>query len=309
MSSKYLVKVPIYVSESKPYVKNLFGDTYNDMLHNAKEMISNFNFDSNTIQSDKRSKANVTGISNIEFYEKNIGVDKMLLLQITAYKSKFLDGYYENVNKEKQTLNENDKICSNTYFALLIPEIFNSKEVYWKVLLYEDPSKTNEEFSRIIRLVMNKVLQCSIRNVKEEKFMKDLNSYEIIDKIEINMTSLIDSQDDEPPRLVKYILKSNTKTLKSVELKNVPIEEVPDIINDSRLNDEGYSKKSIKFILNNKRVLSVIEEYKNGIVKTFEENFNYSFEVTEDEIRASKIFQHEYLMDRFKEILKNNMGV
>ena len=125
---EYIVKVPIYTSENKTNVDTLFGSTYDNMIKEAKELIEKYNSDASWhVTSDRRAKTSVTGVNRIDFIDCNIGRDACLLLQATAYKTKLIDGYLESEDSDVIVFKENDKLCSNTHFILLYPNIFKTR--------------------------------------------------------------------------------------------------------------------------------------------------------------------------------------
>ena len=304
----YTVKIPIYTSENIKNEKTLFGETYQSMLAGAKELIAAYNNDLNWhIASDKRSKTSITGVNKIDVTECKIGRDECLLLRATAYKTKLIDGFLENENSEIIIFRENDKLCSDTHFILLYPNRFNDV-VYWRVLVYEDPTKTNDEVTRVAKLIMKEILKCPIRNIKEEKLLQDLKSQGIINGIEICLTSLYDSDDETPPYLQNFLIETKTKKEKRIKLENVPSEESIKLYEDIGFSNT-YTKKQISYLLKNKRILSVTQEYRDNLKQTFEDSFNYSFGIDESQLVNAKIFESEFVIDHMTSVINNFMSI
>lgn len=305
---EYIVKIPIYTSENITNENTLFGTTYDNMLIKAKEVINKYNSDANwQVTSENRAKTSVTGVNKIEVIDCKIGRDACLLLKTTVFKTKLIDGYYESEKSEVIFFKENDKICSNTHFVLLYPNIFNNV-VYWRVFVYEDPTKTNDEVTKVAKLIMKDILSTPIRNIKEEKLLAEIKSQGIINGMEISLVSLNDNDDETPPYLHKYLVKTKVKQEKKIRLENVPSEECIKAFENIDF-PKNYSKLQIRYLLNNKRVLMVTQELAENLKKAFEDSFNYSFTITESELKSSKIFDHDYIINRMSDVVNNFMSV
>lgn len=305
---EYVVRVPIYASESIKNEETLFGTTYSSMIQTAKEVINKYNSDINWhVTSDKRAKTSVTGINRIDFIDCEIGRDQCLLLQATAYKTKLIDGYYESEASEIIVFKENDKLCSNTHFILLYPNIFKGI-VYWRVFVYEDPTKTNDEVARVAKLIMKDILKCPIRSIKEERLLSDLTSQHLISGMEISFVSLDDNDDDTPPYLLPYLVDSKVKKEKKIKLENIPSEDCIKTYQDIGF-PHTYNRRQIRYLLNNKRVLTVVQEFRDNLQQTFEDSFNYSFGVSEAELKEGRIFDKDYIIEHMQSVVTNFMSL
>lgn len=305
---EYIVKVPIYTSEGKNNENSLFGTTYDNMLNEVKELILKYNSDSNWhVTSDKRAKTSVTGVNKIDVIDCCIGRDQCLLLQATAYKTKLIDGYYESEESEVIIFKENDKLCSDTHFILLYPNIFNNM-VYWRVFVYEDPTKTNDEVARVAKLIMKDILKYPIRNIKEDRLLADLASQGIINGMEISFTSLNDSDDETPPYLLNYLVNTKVKQEKKIKLENIPSDECVKVYQNIDFPNT-YTKKQIKYLLNNKRVLTVTQEFRENVKQAFDDSFNYSFGITETELKEARIFEKDFIIEHMTAVVNNFMSI
>lgn len=305
-AKEYYVKVPIYTTENIVNEKGLFGSTYDNMITAAKERVDKYNSDSTWhVTSDKRAKMSVTGINKIDYFDCNIGRDKCLLLQATAYRSKLIDGYFESEESEVIVFKENDKICSDTHFILLYPNIFNNN-TYWRVFIYEDPSKTNDEVARVAKLIMKDIIGYPIRNIKEEKLLSDLREYNVIAGIEVSFISLNDTDDETPPYLAKYAVDTKIKTDKRIKLENIPTEDAIKVYENVGF-ENNYKKKQIRYLLNNRRVLTVTQEFYENMKQTFEDSFNYRFLVTQEQLNV--IFDRDFIIERLSDLVCNFMSL
>jgi len=307
-TKEYIVKVPIYTTESKSNERFLFGTTFDNMLNDVKGLITKYNSDNNWhVTSDKRAKTSVTGVNNIDVIDCNIGRDSCLLLQATAYKTKLIDGYFESEDSEVIIFKENDKLCSNTHFILLYPNRFNNL-IYWRVFVYEDPTKTNDEVTRVAKLIMKEIIRCPIRNIKEDRLLADLDSQGIINGMEISFISIDDSDDETPPYLLNYLVNTKVKQEKKIKLENIPSDECVKVYQNVDFPNT-YTKKQIKYLLNNKRVLTVTQEFRDNMIQAFDDSFNYSFGITETELKDAKIFETDFIIEHMTAVVNNFMSI
>lgn len=305
---EYKIKIPVYVSDNIDDEKHLFGSTFSDMLTNAKELIDRYN---NTpdwhITSDRRSKTSVTGVNKIDYFDYKIGDDDCLLLQATAYKTNLVDGYLEGEDNDIILFKENDKLCSNTHFILLYPNIFskinNKNVVYWRIFVYEDPTKSNDEVTKVAKLIMREVVKCPIKNIKEDKLLSDLKNEKIIESIEIKFLSFNDDGiDDTPPYLKNYIIENKSKKERNIKLENVNSVDAIKVFDNTELPD-SFNKRQVQFLMKNKRVLTVTQEYYENLKIAFDDSFNYSFTINEDELQ--NVFEKDFIINKMKEVISN----
>lgn len=305
---EYKIKIPVYVSDNVEDEQHLFGSTYSNMISQAKELIDKYN-NSPTwhITSDKRAKTSITGVNKIDYFDIKIGNDDCLLLQATAYKTNLKDGYLEGENSDVIFFKENDKLCSDTHFVLLYPNIFPSENdkniVYWRIFVYEDPTKTNDEVTKVAKLIMREVIKCPIKNIKEDKLLSDLKNENIIEGIEITFLSFNDDGiDDTPPYIVPYIVKNKLKRERKIFLENVKSEDAVRIYENEEFKKD-FNKRQVQFLMKNKRVLTVTEEYYDNLKNAFDDSFNYTITINADELQG--IFEQEFIKSKMLEVIKN----
>lgn len=248
------------------------------------------------ITSDRRAKTTIIGIQNIEPSDIQFGDDKCLLLRVTAYKTNLLDGYYQRASDgESHRFEEHDKLCSDTYFFILYPLISqdvikNKINIYWHIFIYEDPSKTSDEMVRIARLIMANIIKVPIKNIKSDKMLADIKKYRLISEVEITMSAFNDADDNDTPLyLQNYSFKSSLKREKKIKVNNMQVDDAISAFEDTSFT-ENYSKRQLKFTTHNKRVFSMIQEFKDQLHATLEDSFNYSIDVDEADIKSGAIF-------------------
>ena len=313
---EYNIKVPVFLTDEKDSDENvtLFGDTmFSQMVTSAKEQIEIYNKNDNWhITSDKRSKTSITGVNKIDYTECRINGSDCLLLQITAYRTKLYDGYYQGHDESNIIIfKENDKLCSNTHFILLYPKLVGIKSPYklfWYVLVYEDPSKNNEEVTRIAKLIMKDIFNYPIRNIKEPSLLNTLKENKVINQVEISLSSVTEDDNEIEVYLQNYKYVSKLKMEKKILLENIPADVAEKIYQDDdfKLN---FKKKQVKFHLMNKQVLTMTAEYRENLKRTLEDSFNYMFPVTEKQIKDDEIFKEEFILEKLEGVLNNFLSL
>ena len=315
---RYQIKISVFVSEKREQDDNctVFPTTTDSLLEDAKVLINSYNSNPNlTLTSDKRSKTTTVGIKSIDIEDISFGDDKCLLLRVTAFKTNLIDGYYQSAteNEKEIRFKERDKICSDTYFFILYPliniRVGNSLQydIYWHIFIYEDPSKTNDEMTQIARLIMSKIMKSPIKNIKSEKMIADMKKYGLISEVEINLSVIGNDDEGVPDYIQNYKFESKLKKEKKIKLANMSADDAISAYEDSSFT-QNYSKRQLKFITHNKRVFSVVQEFKDKISSALEDSFNYSIDVAEEEIKSGNIFKAETIKQNVEGIFTRYMS-
>ncbi len=314
----YQIKVPVYVSEKMERDNNgaIFPTSNETLIEDAKVLISAYNSNPNiTLTSDKRNKTTTIGIKSIDVEDLFFNSDKCLLLKVTAFKTNLIDGYYQSANEEEKEIRfkERDKICSDTYFFILYPLLNIQAEnglkidVYWHIFIYEDPSKTNDEMARIARLIMSKIMKAPIKNIKSEKMLADIRKYNLISEVEISLSVIADDDEGVPEYIQNYQFSSKLKKEKKIKLSNMSADDAISAFEDESFTN-NYSKRQLRFITHNKRVFSVVQEFKDKISLALEDSFNYSIDVSEEDIKNGNIFKTETIKQNVEGIFTRYMS-
>lgn len=304
-SKGYQIKVPVYVSEKMERDNNgaIFPTSSSSLIDDAKALIRTYNSNPEAIlTSNKRNKTTTIGIKSIDVEEISFNEDPCLLLRVTAYKTNLIDGYYQSASEEGRQIRfkEQDKICSDTYCFILYP-LLNTQiedglkiDVYWHIFIYEDPSKTNEEMARIARLIMGKILKTPIKNIKSEKMLADIKKYGLISEVEISLSVEEDDDKGIPEYIKNYQFSSTLKQEKKIKLSNMSADDAISAFEDESFA-KHFSKRQLKFVTHNKRVFSVVQEFKDKMSYALEDSFNYSIDVNEEDIKDGSIFKTEII--------------
>ena len=304
-SKGYQIKVPVYVSEKMERDNNgaIFPTSSSSLIDDAKALIRTYNSNPEAIlTSNKRNKTTTIGIKSIDVEEISFNEDPCLLLRVTAYKTNLIDGYYQSASEEGRQIRfkEQDKICSDTYCFILYP-LLNTQiedglkiDVYWHIFIYEDPSKTNEEMARIARLIMGKILKTPIKNIKSEKMLADIKKYGLISEVEISLSVEEDEDKGIPEYIKNYQFSSTLKQEKKIKLSNMSADDAISAFEDESFA-KHFSKRQLKFVTHNKRVFSVVQEFKDKMSSALEDSFNYSIDVNGEDIKDGSIFKTEII--------------
>lgn len=304
-SKGYQIKVPVYVSEKMERDNNgaIFPTSSSSLIDDAKALIRTYNSNPEAIlTSNKRNKTTTIGIKSIDVEEISFNEDPCLLLRVTAYKTNLIDGYYQSASEEGRQIRfkEQDKICSDTYCFILYP-LLNTQiedglkiDVYWHIFIYEDPSKTNEEMARIARLIMGKILKTPIKNIKSDKMLADIKKYGLISEVEISLSVEEDDDKGIPEYIKNYQFSSTLKQEKKIKLSNMSADDAISAFEDESFA-KHFSKRQLKFVTHNKRVFSVVQEFKDKMSSALEDSFNYSIDVNEEDIKDGSIFKTEII--------------
>ena len=225
--------------------------------------------------------------------------DACLLLKVTAYKTNLIDGYLQSDTLKENQLRfkQNDKLCSDTYFYILYPTIARDIEkekvtAYWHIFIYEDPSKENADMTSIARLIMRSIMKVPIKNIKSDKMLAELKKYKLISSIEIVLSSISDDSEGVPKYLQNYTCSNKLRQERKITFENVNIDDAIKAFEDDSFTKD-FTKRQIRFITHNKRVFSMLQEYREKLSSTLDDSFNYSIEVDEKDVKNGGIFETE----------------
>lgn len=294
------IKVPVYVSQPIERENEFFSVTNESLIEEAKILINSFNSTpQKAIISEKKTKTTTIGINHIDCIDLQFNYDECVLLKVTAYKSNLIDGFLqsETLKENELRFKPNDKLCSDTYFYILYPTIVRNDEkekvvAYWHIFLYEDPSKESTDMTSIARLIMRAVMNVPIKNIKSDKMLAELKKFDLISQVEIVLSSVSDDDDGVPKYLQRYKCSNKLRKERKMVLENVSIQDAITAFEDDSFTLD-YSRRIIKFRTYNKRVFSMVQEYREKLSSTLDDSFNYSIEVDELDVKNGSIFETE----------------
>ncbi|NJW53565.1 hypothetical protein [Salinimicrobium oceani] len=306
----YKIKVPVYSSELFENTKGLFeGHSYEDMIGYLDRKIDEYSRLKPKLSRKRRNKIKEIEVQNIENHNCQIGKIPARLVKITAYNTNLMDGYVET--NEKINLTKQDKVGSETNFMLLYPTIFgmdsNKYQYQWKILLYEDPTKDNHELTSICKLVLDKVLNIKVANIKLERVLKKLSDRKVISELKMEFKSQTYDENEIDTNLKQYLISASLIQIKNEKFQNVPFEDAEKLINDKEY-EKDFQKRVLKFILNKKEIKLTSEyvEAQETIKETVEEIFNP--DVIIGEVETEKLFDIEFIIDKLTPVLQEYLS-
>jgi Fe2+ or Zn2+ uptake regulation protein len=250
------------------------------------------------------NKIKEVNIQDIEQIDCTVGDVPARLYKISAYNTNLIDGYVETEKKVKLT--KNDKLGSETNFMLIYPIIIGiNQETYqyqWKILLYEDPTKDNNELVAICKTVLEKVFLIKVANIKLDRVLKLLKEKKIVSELSLQFNSQTYDENEIDTSLKEYLVLTSLKKIKYEKFKNIPFEEIETLINDKDYEQE-FQKRTIKMFFQKKEIKLTNEliEAKNKIKETVEEIFNSDVSISESEI--DNLFETDYIIEKMAEII------
>lgn len=310
----YAIKIPVYVSEKNEEENGLFGPlTHIQMISNIKRIIDEYNENPINITSDKRNKTVKKEIEKVNYKIVDLNSEKAILLRITASNTNFFDGYYQagKVELNKIILNKKDKVGSENNYILLYPKITGIESSHfnyeWIILVYGDPHKDNFDIISIAKLVLNKILNISVANVKLPELLEKINAIRVVPELQLKFSSIIYEDNDVDSSLIEYLSKSKIIRQKENTFLNVPVEKVKQIISDLSFFSK-YNRKNIK-ITNGKNEIKILQEHlseaQEKIKETVEEIFNQNSLIYQKDIDEKLIYNEDYIIEKLKPVLEN----
>jgi hypothetical protein len=300
----YLIKVPVFTTKNQ-VSSDEFPEmnTYDDMVNIIKSKVGSFQ---NEMSFENKNKTKQTFIDSITYTQHKLSYIPCLLLQISAYKTNLYDVCLKS-EKEDREITKGDKLASTKHFALIYPIIngMNSNEYtkFFLVLIYEDPTKDSDDIIKIVKFTLKEILKIPIKNIKLDKVLEELKSYDNIQELEIEFSSLIMDNNEVDVGYRKYVTKISKLQNKIYNFKDIPLDKTIELVNN---NEEGFQKKRIK-IKNGKkeyRISSQIQEVAEELTGTAEKIFNESISITQEEL-DKKLYETTFIIEKLNPILTN----
>ncbi|MDR0892363.1 MAG: hypothetical protein LBN24_07095 [Mediterranea sp.] len=309
----YNIKVPVYTTEIvEGNCNDLFGGpTISDMLNYVKNKIKEYSLLPN---SDKKRYANknktkLTVINDIKISEKIEGEDTYLLLKISAYTTNYHDGFIDT--GERKDLTKDTKIGSDTNFVMLYPQIdgVNSTKYkrYFLVLVYEDPTKNNDDISKIAKTVMNQILNKPTANIKLPTILDEIKSkWKTIPELQIKCSGIYKCENDDN-KYSEYYIGGQLNKQRTRSYEKLPVEQLEDLINEP---ENEYQKKEVKMISGKaeyKITKELINEAGEILKEAGEKIFNMTTSITQEEL-DNKVHDEDFVFSKLVPIVSNYLS-
>ncbi len=304
----YVIKVPVYTTEMIKKAQDVFGGTtYENMLTFLRKKINHFKENKLIINFENRNKTKRTVINGINFTEHKAGETSGILIQISAYSTNLYDGYL--LAEEKINFKKDYKIGSETNFVMIYPVIKGIDRTnysrYFIILIYEDPTKNNEEIVKITKAVLNRVLEIPIANIKLPTILDELRSIGTIPQLQIKYSSIYNHENNVDLKYREYLVSGKLKKQKEDNFKNMPIDKIEELLNEPQ--EEDYQKKEAKLIIGKKEYKiskELVNEAEQVLKETAEKVFNASTSITDHEL-TNLVHDKEFIFSKLIPILEN----
>ena len=290
----YNIKVPVYTTTMLDQTVGLFENvSYNDMIQMIKGKLSKF---STPISSSNRNKTKQTVINGITCHD----------ITIDMY-----DGYFEA--NEKIQITKDNKIGSDTNYVLLYPRIkglsAETYTCYFLLLVYEDPTKDNGEVCRLAKIVVNRILEIPIQNIKLPMIFDELKDISTIPELQIKYRSISDAENDVDVKYREYLCTQKLEKKKDRVFKNMPRETMVELLAD-KTDDEDYQQKDTRIVIGKKEYRikrELINEASEELKETAEKIFNASSAITQTEL-DTKVHDSDFIVEKLSAVLTNYLS-
>lgn len=304
----YVIKVPVYTTDMIENAQDIFGGiTYENMLTYLKAKINSFKDSNASLEFENRNKTRRTVVNGIDFTEHQTGETSAILMQISAYSTNLYDGYLEA--EEKINFKKDYKIGSETNFVMVYPVIKGIDRSnylrYFIILIYEDPTKNNEEIAKIAKQVLNKILSIPVANIKLPTILEELRAIGTIPELQVKYSAIFNEENDVDVKYREYLVSGKFKKQKEDHFKNMPIDKIEELLNEP--NTDNYQKRETKLTIGKKEYKiskELINEASEALKETSEKVFNASTSITEQEL-TDKIHDREFIVSKLIPILEN----
>lgn len=306
----YDIKVPVFTTEVFEKAKDMFGGiSYEHMTEFIKNKLDKFSNAKSPLAFENRNKTKKTVINEIKIHKNSLDKNA-LLLQVSAYSTNHYDGYLEA--EEKIAIQKNHKIGSDTNFIMLYPVIKGIDSTnythHFLVLVYEDPTKSDDEILKLTRQLLNKILFIPIANIKLPTVLEELRKIKIIPELQMKYSSIHYNENDVDANYLEYLVDGKFSKNKFHKFKNMPIEKIEEIIENP--NEDDYQKKEAKLIIGKKEykiTKEMINEAKDELKQTVEKVFNMRTTITHEEME-NNLHDIDFIFSKLSPILQNYMS-
>lgn len=305
----YNIKIPVYTTTMLDQSAGLFDNvSLHDMVQMIKAKLDNFK---HPISLSNRNKTKKTVISKIFYQDVQIGNAPALLLQISAFNTNMYDGYFEA--NEKIPITKENKLGSESNFVLLYPRIKGlSTETYtcfFLMLIYEDPTKDNGEVCKLAKILVNKILNIPIENIKLPMIFDELKDISTIPELQIHYRSISEADNDVDIKYREFLQGGKLEKKKDRLFKDIPRSTVEELLADTT-DDEDYQEKDTRIVIGRKEYRikkELINEASEELKETAEKIFNASSTITQTEL-DTKIHDINFMIDRLSGVLTNYLS-
>lgn len=275
--------------------------------------INDFNCSNNNKIILENSGKNYTSeIVKITATRKEMHGSPTVLIKMSAHKTNMGDGYIET--SEKIPVTKEVKIGSDHHYIVMYPLITKGRTKYkrhWNVFVYDDPNKDSQEFIRMAKEMIKRVLCIKISNLKRNDFVEELKEIPIISNITANFQTVEYVNNQYDAEFKDYIVKGTILSKKQFDLRNLPTSKIVEMLN----NDEDVTiKRKIFNIFAGKKEYKVSQIIKKDYQRArekysllIESLFNESVSITDEEY-AQKLYDEDFVIEKIESAIANYMS-
>lgn len=305
----YDIKVPVYTTEIFERANDMFGGiSIEHMTSYITTKIDDYEKNQYSLAFENRNKTKKTVIKEIKTHKSDLDKDA-LLIQVSAYSTNLYDGYLEA--DEKINFEKNHKIGSDTNFIMIYPVIkgidSNSYSHHFLVLVYEDPTKSNDEILKVTKNVLSKIFETPIANIKLPTILEELRQYKTIPELHMKYSAIDYNENDVDIEFREYLIDGKLQKSKFHNFKNMPVDKIETIIN--KPNEEDYQKKEAKLVVGKKEykiTKEMINEASDEFKQTAEKVFNMKTSITEAEM--DDLHNVDFIFNKLIPVLVNYLS-
>lgn len=302
----YLLKLPVFIIPLKKEDKGLFGAMDKlTMVENLKTQLEKFP----KTELSNRGKLKKTQIESLAL--STIYLDEhtpCLLVQAAVSDSNLEDTYLSGPNQPKSKIPKTSVISGEKYFILFYPRIegidSNQYTYTWLQVIYEDPTHETGIATKVAKKIAKSIINVESFNVKLQSAIEDFKKIKLFPEVQIELTSVDVAPANEFSKYETYLVDSKESRHLCYNFKNMPHDIVEEIFRDT--DSHGFITTKAKAIIAKKEYRVKREHYQDhaDLKSTFEQLYNFSYEVTKEEIDSGELFKEEFLMARFSSVIE-----
>jgi hypothetical protein len=310
-TKSYDIKVPVFTTEIFEKPHDIFGGiSVEHMKTFIIKKINDYNEKQELLSFENRNKTKKTLVSEIK-HHTNESITDAILLQVSAYSTNHYDGYLEA--SEKIPFEKTHKIGSDTNFIMIYPIVKGIDSASYchnfLALVYEDPTKSDDEILKLTRQVLNKILQIPIANIKLPTVLEELRNVNVIPELQIKYSSINYNENDVDVNYQEYLVNGKLSKSKFHKFKDMPMDKIEEIINLS--SEEDYQKKEAKLIVGKKEykiTKEMINEASDVLNSTVEKIYNARTTITAEELESNTVHEIPFIFSKINPILTNYLS-
>lgn len=318
MKDQLIINVPVYKTKTRVDNQSLFPASAQLMIKNLVDKLNNFNSSvKERIIVDPKMRNYTLEVKQISASSCNYNGSDLVLVKMNVVKSNLGEEYIEISPAEQIKMNDSIKMGSNTYFFLMYPVVIEcekEKEIqyYWNIYIYDDSSKDSEDFLRVVKEVLKTVFGENIRNLKYKEFLDEIMRFNVLDNIEVSITTIEDIDGDLKMKYGTWLSKSSLNKKRLLSFSKFPSDRFEELFNTENAELVEISKKIFKitkgikqYVLRNEFKKDA-KEMRGKSILTLESCFNDHIFIQESE--KDKMFDEQFIIKKIGPIISKYLS-